>query len=237
MRRILLLVVMLLLAPLGARAASFQVNPIRMTLSTAHATDVLRVTNVSDTPTVVQMQIVAWSQEDGKDVYTKSRALLATPPIFTVAPGSLQVVRVGLRGAPDAKQETCYRLFLTEVPPAPTAGFRGVQIALRLGIPVFVEPAVATAAILQWSAKRLSGRELEISAANTGNAHVEILKLTVAEKGRSAPLTQEFGGYILPGAERAWTLKLAAPLAANAPLEITADTDRGSFHAQLAPGS
>jgi fimbrial chaperone protein len=236
MRKVLFLAV-LLLAPLGARAASFQVNPIRLTLSAEQATDVLRVTNTSDSPTVVQLQIVVWSQENGQDVYTPSRALLATPPIFTVAPGSQQVVRVGMRSAPDAKQETCYRLFLSEVPPAPAPGFRGVQIALRIGIPVFVEPAQPTAPALQWSAKRVSASELEIAAANNGTAHAEILKLIVAEKGRSTPLLQEFGGYLLPGARRAWTIKLAVPLTANAPLEITADTDRGSFHAQLAPGA
>ncbi|MDE2023340.1 MAG: molecular chaperone [Gammaproteobacteria bacterium] len=236
MRKVLLLVIMLF-APFGARAASFQVNPIRVTLSAAQTTGVLRVTNSSDSPTVVQLQIVAWSQAHGQDVYTPSRNLLATPPIFTVAPGSQQVVRVGMRTVPDAKQETCYRLFLTEVPPAPGAGFHGVQIALRIGIPVFVEPAVATAPALQWSAKRLSDRELAISAANTGTAHTELLKLSVTEKGHSIPLLQEFGGYLLPGSQRTWNIKLAAPLAANTPLEITADTDGGSLHAQVAPGA
>jgi len=237
MRKAVLLAIMVLLAPFGARAASFQVNPIRVTLSAAQATGVLRVTNASNSPTVVQLGIVAWSQQNGKDVYTPSRALLATPPIFTVAPGSLQVVRIGMRSVPDAKQETCYRLFLTEVPPAPQPGFVGVQIALRVGIPVFVEPAVATAPALQWSAKHVSANELEIAAVNNGSAHAEVLKLTVTTPGRSSPLLQEFGGYVLPGARRAWTLKLATPLTAHAPLDITADTDRGNFHAQLVPGT
>lgn len=235
MRKVIFL--MMLLAPLWARAASFQVNPIRVTLSAVQATGVLRVTNTSDTPTVVQLQIVAWSQKNGQDVYTPSRNLLATPPIVTVAPGNQQVVRIGMRTAPDAKQEICYRLFLSEVPPAPKPGFRGVQIALRIGIPVFVEPAVATAPDLQWSAKRVSPDELQIAAFNSGTAHAEILKLRVTENGRSPPLLQEFGGYLLPGAQRTWIIKLATPLATNAPLEITADTDRGSFHAQLASGA
>lgn len=230
------LVLLVLLAPFGARAASFQVNPIRLTLSAQHSTDVLNVTNSSNTPTVVQLQIVAWSQKDGKDVYTPSRALLATPPIFTVAPGGRQVVRVGLRARPDAKQEACYRVFLAEVPPAPKPGFQGVQIALRLGVPVFVEPPMASAPVLQWHARRLSGKQLEISAANTGNAHVEILKLTLSTTGRHQPLARESGGYILPGTRHTWTVKLAAPLNANAPLKITADTDWGIFDARLVPG-
>ena len=235
MRRILLLISMLLI-PLWVYAASFQVSPLRLTLSAGHSTDVLRVMNSSTTPTVVQLQIVAWSQEDGKDVYTPSRDLLATPPIFTVAPGNQQVVRVGMRTQPGAGQETCYRLFLTEVPPAPASGFRGVQIALRVGLPIFVEPATDTAPILRWVAKRLTPTELQVSAANTGSAHAQILKLILKTAGKSEPLAQESGGYVLPGALHTWTIKLAAPLSAGAPLKISADTDRGTLHAQLVLG-
>jgi fimbrial chaperone protein len=235
MRRNLILI-LLLLMPLWARAASFQVSPVRMTLSADHSTDVLRVTNSSDTPTVVQLQIVAWSQKDGEDVYTPSRNLLATPPIFTVAPGSQQVVRVGMRTQPDANQETCYRLFLTEVPPAPTPGFRGLQIALRMGIPVFVDPATNTEPTLQWSVKQLSPTELQLSAVNTGNAHAQVLKWELRSSDHSKLLALNTGSYVLPGASHIWNVKLGSPLAANTPLEITADTDRGTLHAQLVLG-
>ncbi len=234
MRRILIL--MLLLMPLWAQAASFQVNPVRLMLSADRSTDVLKVINSSDTPTVVQLQIVAWSQEGGKDIYTSSRKLLATPPIFTVAPGSQQVVRVGMRSKPDAKQETCYRLFLMEVPPAPSSGFRGVQIALRVGIPVFVEPAMNTEPALEWSAKQLTATTLQVTAANVGTAHAQILKWILEAPDQTRPLAQEFGSYVLPGANHTWTLKLAAPLTVSTPLEITADTDRGTLHAQLVLG-
>ncbi|MGH8306662.1 MAG: fimbrial biogenesis chaperone [Gammaproteobacteria bacterium] len=235
MRRILILIPLLLI-PLWSQAASFQVSPIRMTLSADHSTDVLRVTNSSDTPTVVQLQIVAWSQENGEDVYTSSRKLLATPPIFTVAPGSQQVVRIGMRASPDAKTETCYRVYLTEVPPAPTPGFRGIRIALRMGIPVFVEPAVDTEPVLRWSVKRLSSTELQVRATNAGTAHAHIQKLIVSTPDQSQPLAQETGNYVLPGAMHTWTVKLASPLAASTQLDITAETDRGTLHAQLVPG-
>lgn len=237
MPRALIAALLMLLAPFGARAASFQVNPIRVSLSASQATAVLRVTNSSSTPTVIQVQTVAWSQEKNQDVYTPSRALLATPPIFTLAPGSEQVVRVGTRAAPDAKLETPYRLFLTEVPPAPQAGERGVQIALRIGIPVFVEPAVPLAPVLKWTATRLAGNQLQINADNTGNAHVEILKLTLSAPSHSALLVAQFGGYVLPGAHRSWIVKLAAPLAPKAIVGIHADTDRGNLSAQVTMGS
>ena len=235
MRKILILVV-LAITPLWAAAASFQVYPVRITLSPKHSTDVLRVTNSSNTPTVVQLQIEAWSQNNGRDVYTSSRNLLATPPIFTVAPGSQQVVRIGMRTHPETKQETGYRLFLTEVPPAPAPGFRGVQIALRVGIPIFVEPANTIAPDIHWSMQRLSATSLRLSAVNQGTAHLQILKLELSKTGQSQPVVQENGGYILPGAKNSWRIKLASALTENQPLELTAITDQGTLHAQLVPG-
>ncbi|MDE2235721.1 MAG: molecular chaperone [Gammaproteobacteria bacterium] len=235
MQKILILLV-LAMTPLWAAAASFQVNPVRVTLSAQHSTDVLRVTNSSNTPTLVQLQIEAWSQNNNRDVYTPSRNLLATPPIFTVAPGSQQVVRIGMRTHPETKQETCYRLFLTEVPPAPAPGFRGVQIALRVGIPIFVEPANTIAPDIHWSMQRLSATSLRLSAVNQGTAHLQILKLELSKTGQSQPVARENGGYILPGAQASWEIKLPATLAANQPLDLTATTDQGTLHAQLVPG-
>ncbi|MGH8283887.1 MAG: fimbrial biogenesis chaperone [Gammaproteobacteria bacterium] len=235
MRRVLP-TVLLLLAPLWAHAGSFQVNPIGMTLSAARSTGVLTVTNNSDTPTVVQLQIVVWSQENGEDVYTASRNLLATPPIFTVPAGGQQTVRLGLMTRPNAKQETAYRLFLQQVPPPPQPGLQGLRVLLRIGIPVFVEPAVAAAPDLHWSVRRLSSTELSVEAMNDGSAHAHIGELTLSKNLHGAALAEQSGGYVLPGAQHAWIFKLAKPLASDTPLTITAETDRGMLHAQLVPG-
>jgi fimbrial chaperone protein len=228
--------VLSLAAPLWAQAGSFQVNPIGLTLSAARSTGVVTVTNSSDTLTVVQLQVVAWSQENGKDVYTSSRNLLATPPIFTVPAGGQQTVRLGLMAKPDARQETAYRLFLQEVPPPKAPGLEGLQVLLRIGIPVFVEPAVVTAPDLRWSMQRLSASELRVEAVNNGNAHAHISKLTLGKAANGAVLGEIFGGYVLPGARHAWTFKLATPLPTSTPVQVTADTDRGTLHAQLVPG-
>ena len=95
----------LLASSMWVQAASFRVNPVGLTLSAEHATAVLKVINDGSASTVIQLQTVAWSQDKGKDVYVPTRELLATPPIFTVAAGAQQLVRVGLRVAADARQE------------------------------------------------------------------------------------------------------------------------------------
>jgi fimbrial chaperone protein len=197
MTRLGILLVLALALPRWALAGSFEVNPVGLTLSAAHATGVVTVTNASESLTVVQLQVVAWSQENGEDVYAPTRNLLATPPNNT--------------------------------------GAQGLQVLLRIGIPVFVEPALATAPALHWSARRLSATEISVEAVNDGSAHVQIEKLKVSINAQAKPLAERVGGYVLPGTHASWTLKLASPLAAGQSLLLTADTDRSTLHAQLVP--
>jgi fimbrial chaperone protein len=235
MTRSVILLILLLALPRWALAGSFKVNPVGLTLSAAHATGVVTVTNASESLTVVQLQVVAWSQEGGEDTYAPTRSLLATPPIFTLPVGGQQTVRVGLMTKQDAKLETAYRLFLQEVPPPSNSGAQGLQVLLRVGIPVFVEPTVVTAPALHWSARRLSATEISVEVVNDGSAHVQIEKLKLSTNAQAKPLAERVGGYVLPGTHASWTLKLAAPLAAGQSLQLTADTDRSTLHAQLVP--
>jgi fimbrial chaperone protein len=230
-----ILLILGLTAAAWAQAGSFQVNPIGLTLSAGHSTGVVTVTNDSDATSVVQVQVVAWSQESGEDVYTTSRDLLATPPIFTVTAGGKQVVRLGLRAKPQVRQESAYRLFLQEVPPPAEPGVTGLKVLLRIGIPVFLAATTATAPVLHWSAQRLSATSLSVKAINDGGAHAHIGKLTLSSSPDGVTLAEQSGGYVLPGAQHAWIFKLAAPLAADAPLSLTAETEAGKLHAQLVP--
>jgi fimbrial chaperone protein len=235
MTRFGILLVLALALPQWALAGSFEVNPVGLMLSAAHAAGVVTVTNTSESLTVVQLQVVAWSQENGKDVYAPTRNLLATPPIFTLPVGGQQTVRLGLMTKQDAKLETAYRLFLEEVPPPNITEAQGLRVLLRIGIPVFVEPAFATAPALRWSARRLSATEISVEAVNDGSAHIQIGKLKLSINAQAKPLAETVGGYVLPGTRASWTLTLATPLASGQSLLLTADTDRSTLHAQLVP--
>ena len=81
----------------AVHAGAFSVNPVRVTLSAKQPVAALTVRNESNEPTLVQLEALAWSQSLGKDVTIPSADVLATPPIFTLAPNGSQIVRVGLR--------------------------------------------------------------------------------------------------------------------------------------------
>lgn len=211
-----------------AFAGGLQLEPVRVTLTPAHPTAALTVRNAGDAPMVVQLRPTAWAQRNGQDAYAPTRELLATPPIFTLAPGATQVVRVGLRRAPDPRRELTYRLYLQEVPGpvSGTARGHGLRVLLRLGVPVFVAPPGA-APQLEWRAERRADG-VRLTFANAGNAHVQIADLAVATAKDDKPLfARPLGAYVLAGESRYWDFAMADPPSAGTPLRLKARTDAG----------
>lgn len=215
----------------AASAGSFQVNPVRATLSISQSIAALTVHNTGDEATVIQLELFSWTQQDGKDVYTPTREILATPPIFTIPANGSQVVRVGLRRKPDAQHELTYRLFLQEVPPPPKPGFQGLRVALRIGVPVFVLPTAAVQPQLQWQATH-TPEGVKINVSNSGNVHVQIANIRLGSKSAA---THQIAGYVLPGQSRSWVLDEKAQPGAT--LQLKAQTDAGEMQANVTVGA
>src|SRR5437667_4077067 len=195
------------IAATEAGAGSFQVNPIRVDMTKGATTAAITVRNDGDDAIVVQSSVVAWTQDNGQEVYTPTTEALVTPPIMTVPPGGEQIVRVGLRRGPDAQRELEYRLYLQEVPPPPKPGFTGLQVALRVGLPVFVAPAAPGIRRLEWSAQIGPDGAIRLAAQNTGNAHVQVTDFELGLPGAGGPFAPESTrAYVLAGQRRLWTL-------------------------------
>lgn len=220
------------LAATGAVAGSFQVSPVRVALTAEAPTAAIAVRNESKTDAVViQLRPMDWRQSDGEDRYDPSPTLIATPPVFTLAPGATQTVRVGLRLAQPGAVQQAFRLYITEVPAAPKPGFQGLQVALNIGIPVFVHPRERTGGPLAWRAAPPAGRTLVLRAANPANAHVQVIEAKVLDEGEGVLATTGQPRYLLAGQTATWRLELArAPKGA---LRIEARTDGGPLAATL----
>jgi len=218
-----------------AQAASFTVSPVRVALSPAQKTVALTVTNNGSEPVVVQSQVQGWSQQDGEEIYTPTSDVLATPPIFTVQGGASQIIRIGLRKQPDSSDEQAYRLFLREVPGPPRPDLQGLQIALRMSIPVFVNLAGTAAAKMRWHLQRQTDGSLKVSVANAGNAHAQVYDFYVFPPDSDRPvMSQRTSAYILPGQRREWVSKPEAALALTGNvLRLKAFTDAGNVDTTL----
>ncbi len=230
-----------LLAAAGtAFAGSFQVSPVRIELSPAAPTAPVNVRNESTTdPVVVQLRAVNWKQESGEDVYTASTELIATPPIFTLQPGASQTVRVGLRRAEPSDTQQTFRLFITEVPGPPKPGFQGLQVALNIGIPVFIAPKVKQVLPPTWRAQLAPDGKLVLLGTNPANSHIQLLDLNVTdEQDKVAIAATQQPRYILARQTVTWQLPLTR--APKGKLRIVAHTDSGDVDAEVpveaAPG-
>ena len=124
----------------SAVAATLQVSPVRISISADGKAGVVRLQNQSEVSTLVQVEALVW--DDGADLaqVPTTNEILAVPPVFEIAPGAEQVIRLALRRPLTTDTEQAYRLLITEVPRAVGDGVEGVAFALRLNLPVFVTP-------------------------------------------------------------------------------------------------
>lgn len=191
------------------RAGSYTVDPTRINMNTNQKRASLTLTNVDQTPIVLQIEIKAWTQVDGNDVYSPTRDVLVTPPIVTILPGAEQIIRIGYRRPPDPKKEESYRLFVQELPTPPKPGFNGLAVALRLSLPIFVGSDKLLPKC-QWGVTYLAKEHaLRVILTNTGTAHLQLLEFALLTPTSDTNLVhQQLSQYLLPGQQHEWLLEL-----------------------------
>ncbi len=229
MRKLAFILLLAVAAASPAFAGSLSVSPIRVDLSNAQKSVALTVRNDGDQPSVVQAQLVAWSQDNNEDKLDPTNDLIASPPVFTIPAGGSQIVRVALRRAADGGVERSYRAIITEVPGKAQAGFSGAQFALKISLPVFVEAASAkTEPKLAWTAKKLPSGELALTTTNTGTAHIQIITVELQNEQSAVDATHGAMWYVLPGRSRTVNLKPLAGRTFNGDrLRVKAESDAG----------
>jgi len=220
-----------------ASAGTIGVSPVRVTLSDSQRIGSLSVRNDGAEPVTMQMEVLSWSQREGNAVFAATRELLANPPIFTIPAGSSQLVRVGLRRAPDVQRELTYRVILQELPPPPNPDLTGARMTLRISLPVFVSPEIEAKPVLLWQAARTSQGALKISLSNNGNGHIQIKNFKLSLLDSAQPwVTLQSSDYVLAGQSRDWIVLVSPENPAPPPgvtLQLFAQTDAGNIEAEV----
>jgi fimbrial chaperone protein len=192
--------------------AGMQVNPIRVELTAASPISAITITNeAADSATTIQTRIVSWRRVDGVDSYDASEDLVVTPPIFTLAPGGTQIVRVGLRKNKTASVEGTYRVYLSEIAKPAKPGFQGLNVTLNVGVPVFVLPNNASSYQLEWSIEAGESRSPLLIVKNKGNIHAQLHQIEFTDEAPNQespykPIGE--GGYLHAGQRLSWPLSL-----------------------------
>jgi fimbrial chaperone protein len=187
---------LLLAASVQAAAGMVGVSPLRVDFDAASKSGVVRVFNTGEDE--ISMQVDA---RDGSYEYEATSDVIAVPPIFTIAPGETQIIRVGLVGGQSPDRELTHRLFLTELP-KPQTDYLGGQLRMRLivSMPIFTAPAaVEPESGLEMIETSIADGRLRARFRNPGNTHVRVQEIqAMAATGNDTQVT-EAAVYVLPG--------------------------------------
>jgi len=170
-------------------------------------------------------------QSEGRDAQTDTRDLILSPAIFTLQRGEKQVVRIALRGAPDARRERAYRIFVSEVPGPQikaTPDASGFRVALRMDIPLFVAPIQPATPEPSYTLDATNSR---LIVSNAGTRHIRYTDFVVLQAGRKVAELPIFTA--LPGSERIFELPRER-LGAGGGLRVQAESNAGPIDAAVA---
>jgi len=194
-----------------AGASSFQVNPIRITLTPQGSSSLLAVRNDGNERLRLQVDFYAWDQsKQGEMILNPTDDLVVYPSLLTVDAGNERNVRVGTK-SPVVSKEKSYRIFIEELPPTTKRVDSGIRILTRIGVPIFIQPQLPKPqALIEKVAVHKS--EILFEVINRGNAH--FLPRGIRVKGTDSTginaLERNLDPwYILAGGSRQYRLEIS----------------------------
>lgn len=207
---------------------SLQISPLRLTLSESTAITTLTVKNRGTTPSLVQLEVLNWTQKNNADVFEPTRDILVSPPVFTIAPGAEQILRAVVRRKADNNTELTYRLFVREVQDqARPAEENTIKVLLNISIPIFIPANIKSSPKLLWSAKRINPQKISLKLANNGAQHIQIKSFQLLNAD-GKKILQNTMRYVLPSNTAEWALE-STEQAFQSPLTLQATTDHGEL--------
>ena len=231
-RRIYLLLVTALLVQSPAWGGAITVSPLRIELTPRHPVAALDVRNEGSEPVSVELERFSWTQDGGQDQYEESGELIATPTVFELPPHGTQTLRVALRAPVGGEQ--AFRLYARELPRPSPANDSGLQLALRIGIPVFF---VTSPARPQLKAGILPGAPgtVQLRVRNLGAHYTRSVGIDVNDAAGTLVYHSNTPVYLLAGGEHIWPVEIGAAQAAAGALQVTLRTEAGTERIEALP--
>lgn len=216
----------------AAFAADVRVAPSTVEPGAGGKTATLSVRNEEQRPLRVQIRAMKWVQENGTDVTMPTQDVVASPPFITLQPMQQYQVRVVRTGSAPLQAEESYRVLIDEIPDAHEVKPGTVNLVLRQSLPVFFSGMPSRTSNVAWTVSR-GGGTIALVARNSGTRRMRISDLTLEGGGAQVYHADGLIGYVLPGAERRWTIAPMAALPADGHVHLTATSDTGPIDVSL----
>ena len=168
--------------PAWAAAASFGVSPIGLTIAANESSGSVVVTNTGADPVVIQARAFAWTQSCD-DVRTETRDLIINPPLFKLAAGESQLVRVASRLPAPQETELAFRLAFNEVPLLASTPAPGLRVTLSMDVPLYIAARRTGSPVMAWRFDDAAGKP-RVVAENSGDRHLRLRDVKVMDGDR-----------------------------------------------------
>ena len=209
-----------------AAAQSLTVMPVVINMQPGQLAATISISGQGDSETSYQVRAFAWSEKGDAEQLDPTEDVLLSPPLGVIPANSTQVVRIVIR-KPPKDHEAVYRILLDQIPPPSEPGT--VRIALRLSLPIFVEPATRVAPHIDWHVDR-DASGISLVAVNNGTRHERIHDIALSAGTTTFKPQGDSSPYLLAGATRRFRLTGDGALpAAGADLHLTAQSDGGKI--------
>lgn len=222
-------------APL-AHANSLQASPVLIELNGASPSSAVNVRNTGKTPFEVQTRVFRWVQEGGDERLEETEAVVTSPPITTLDPGTTYSVRVIRVDKSQPVKEEAYRVLVDQLPDESGMRSGTVALVMRHSIPVFVTPENVNGPQVRWSLSTEKGR-LVLHATNNGGRRLRLSQVSVSlSGGKKVSFGNGLLGYVHAGSTMRWIAPAAAGQVGGVASggTVNATTDLGTIHVKAA---
>ncbi len=194
-----------------AQGGTFQVNPIRITLSPQSSSALLSVQNDGSETARFQIGVFTWDQSaEGEMVLKPTEDLIFYPKLLTIEPGDHRNIRVGTKQAVVATEKS-YRIFVEELPPDSNTQQKGIRLLTKMGVPIFIEPAKQLVHA-EFGQMKMGASGFFFEIKNVGNVHFFPSKISVLGKdmpGQTLLEREIQPWYVLPGGVRRYSIPIS----------------------------
>jgi fimbrial chaperone protein len=230
----LLLVAVALLGGTCAFAATLDVRPTLLQLLPGQKVGVLYLVNQDDAPHTYQIKAFRWLPAGTEQRQEPTDEIIANPAIVTLAPKQTQIVRYGLRTTAATAPELAFRVIVDEVPQESSPNGSGLNVLLRVSLPLFVRNVAQLPAPQLAASWHEAEHSLHVEIANRGVYTTRVVEAKITGEG-PAGLDLAQLHYVLPGGSTDFVFKLPGAWAPHR-ASVTLTTDGGDVTLPLGSG-
>jgi fimbrial chaperone protein len=215
----------------SASAASLQVAPILLEVTSPGAATTVTLRNTGAAPIATQIRVFRWIQEGGKEKLEPTADVVASPPAAELRPGQDYVVRVVRLTQNPVAGEEAYRLLIDELPEV-SHRTRTINFVVRHALPLFFDAPGSSALEAAWRVTQ-KGRAVSLTATNAGDRRIRLASIRIGGGAKTVSFGPGLAGYALGHSAMSWTAAASGPgLQPGAKVSITGQTEEGPFDAQ-----